>query len=117
MIEPLPALLEGALALHSADEALEMLVVELLAEPMAISVACVLVHHRLALVGLVAALHSSQNNSSSHVCCVSCTVQLNDRDHRNPDKRQPYTVNICIRCPMGANADRVHQGLGVHRVL
>lgn len=116
MVEPLIALLEEALALHLAGEASEMTVVELFAEQVIVAIVCVLVHHKLALVGLVAVRHSSQSSSSSHACCVSCTAQLSDHDHRSPDKRQPYTVNICIRCLMGANADRVHQGLGVHRV-
>ena len=117
MIGPLYALLVEELALHSADGASGMLVVGPFAEQEAVAMAYVLVHHRLALVGLVAALHSSQSSSSSHACCVSYTAQLNDRAHRTLDRKQQCTVNICTRCPMGANANHVHQGLDVHRML
>jgi hypothetical protein len=118
LVAPLVALLVEELVSHSADEALETVVVdELLAEQVEIAVACVLVHHRQELAALDAVLHNSRSNSSSHVCCASCTLRLNDRDHRNLGKMRPCTVSICIRCTMGANAVRVRRGRVVHKVL
>ena len=117
MVEPLFAVLVEELASYSADAASETVVVGLFAEQVEIAVACALVHRRLARAVLGVSLHSIQNNSSSHVCCASCILQLSGRDHHSPDKRRPCMVSICIRCPKGANADRVYRGLVAHTIL